>query len=152
VRASSLEDLKGLFEVRELLERFAVVYVAKGRLDDPGELERLADAVAAAVKARDVLSYVAADRTFHEAFVSRAGNPRLTKMIMDLRDDMRLYGIDSADGEERQRASVEEHYELIDLAVKGETKTIASLIMRHIMDWLPIFTKALIAQTERRPW
>lgn len=151
VQASSLEDLDDLFELRELLERFAAVALAKARLQDPDELTKRADAVAAAVKARDVRGYLETDRAFHAAFVARAGNPRLTKMIMDLRDDMRLYGIDSAEGEERQRASVKEHYELVNLAVKGDSKAIAPLITSHIMDWQPIFRKALIAQTARRP-
>jgi hypothetical protein len=72
-------------------------------------------------------------------------------MIMDLRHDMRLHGIDTAAGEERQRASVKEHYELIRLAVKGDTKGIATLITTHIMDWQPIFTKALMSQAGRGP-
>ena len=152
VQASSLDDLENVFQVRELLERYAVVNVAKARLKDPEQLEKLADAIAAAVKARDVQGYLEGDRAFHEALVSRAGNQRLTKMIMDLRDDMRLYGINSADGEERQRKSVQEHYDLIDLAVKGETKAIAQLITSHIMDWLPIFRKAIASQIERRPF
>ena len=94
VQASSLEDLENLFEMRELLERFAVVNVARKRLKDTDGLKKLADAVAVAVKARNVGAYLEADRAFHEALVSRAGNPRLTKMIMDLRDDMRLFGIE----------------------------------------------------------
>ncbi|HLI12658.1 MAG TPA: GntR family transcriptional regulator [Alphaproteobacteria bacterium] len=151
VQASSLEDLENLFEARQLLERFAVVKVAKRGLADPGQLTELADAVAAAVTAQDVRGYLEADRAFHAAFVSRAGNPRLTKMIIDLRDDMRLFGIDSAAGEERQRASVKEHYELVDLAVKGDTKAIASLITAHIMAWQPIFRKGLMAWTQHRP-
>jgi DNA-binding GntR family transcriptional regulator len=109
------------------------------------------DALNLAVKARDIGGYLEADRAFHEAFVARAGNPKLTKIIMGLRDEMRLFGIDSADGEERQRASVKEHYELINLAVKGETKAIASLITSHIMDWQPIFRKALMSRTARQP-
>jgi DNA-binding GntR family transcriptional regulator len=151
VQASSLEDLEGLFELRELLERFAVVRVAKKGLADTRELKKLADAVAAAVKASDVRAYLEADRAFHEAFVSRGGNTQLTKMIMDLRDGMRLYGIDSAAGEERQRASVKEHYELIDLAAKGEIKAISTLISSHILDWQPIFTKAFLSLTSRQP-
>jgi len=149
VQASSIEDLENLFEMRELLERFAVVKVAKNGLEDAEELTALADAVAAAVKARDVRDYLEADRAFHEALVSRAGNPRLTKMIMALRDDMRLFGIDSAAGEERQHASVKEHYRLIDLAAKGDVRNIASLITTHIMEWQPLFRKALMSQAAR---
>jgi DNA-binding GntR family transcriptional regulator len=149
VQGSSLEDLENLFEMRELLERFAVVNAARKRLKNTEDLKELADAVAVAVKARDVGDYLEADRAFHEALVSRAGNPRLTKMIMDLRDDMRLFGIDSAEGEERQRASVKEHYQLIELAAKGDTKNIASLMSSHIMDWQPLFRKALMSQAAR---
>ena len=149
VQASSLEDLENLFEMRELLERFAVVNVARKRLKDTDGLKKLADAVAVAVKARNVGAYLEADRAFHEALVSRAGNPRLTKMIMDLRDDMRLFGIESAEGEERQRASVKEHYQLVEFAVKGDTKNIAALMTSHIMDWQPLFRKALMSQTAR---
>jgi len=149
VQPSSLEDLEHLFELRELLERFAVVNIAKQRLKDAEPLRELADAVAAAVKARDVRGYLETDRAFHEALVSRAGNPHLTKMIMDLRDDMRLFGIDTADGEERQRASAKEHYQLIELAIKGDAKNIASLMTSHIMDWRPIFRRALMSQAAR---
>jgi DNA-binding GntR family transcriptional regulator len=149
VQTSSLADLENLFEMRELLERFAVVNVAKKRLKDSHELKELAGAVASAVKARNVSDYLKTDRAFHEALVSRAGNPRLTRMIMDLRDNMRLFGIDSAEGEERQRASVREHYQLVELAAKGDTKKVASLMTSHIMDWQPLFRKALASQAAR---
>jgi hypothetical protein len=62
---------------------------------------------------------------------------------MDLRDGMRLYGIDSAAGRERQVTSVQEHYRLIELASVGNTKAIAGLMSHHIMDWKPVFTAAL---------
>ena len=151
VQAPTVEELENLFEIRELLERFAVVQVAKIGVQNPKELRALADRIAAAVKQMDVRGYLEADRDFHEALVSQAKNPRLAKMIMDLRDAMRLYGIDTPAGRERQRASVKEHYELIDLAAAGETKAIGTLISRHIMDWQSIFTKALADQTAKRP-
>jgi DNA-binding GntR family transcriptional regulator len=143
VEAISLEDLNNLFAVRALLERFAVVTLAERRLTNTSELRAHADAVAAAVKAKDVLGYVETDRAFHLALVDRANNPLLTKLIMELRAGMRLYGIDSAAGRQRQVASVREHYQLIELAAAGNTKEIAALIDRHINDWKPVFTAAL---------
>jgi DNA-binding GntR family transcriptional regulator len=62
---------------------------------------------------------------------------------MELRDGMRLYGIDSAAGRQRQVASVGEHYELIELATAGKVEEIAALIDRHINEWKPLFTAAL---------
>ena len=108
-----------------------------------GELKALADDIAAAVKNMDVLAYVEADRAFHQALIAKADNPLLTRLTMDLRDGMRLYGIDSAAGRQRQEASVKEHYELIDLAIAGNVKSIANLISHHILDWKPVFTAAL---------
>jgi DNA-binding GntR family transcriptional regulator len=150
VTAPTLDDLEHLFEMRELLERFAAVKLAEARLKDKRELTALADAVAEAVAARDVHAYLQKDRAFHEAFVAAAGNPRLTRAAMGLRDEMRLFGIDSADGEARQRASVAEHYRLIELAETGDAAAIAPLISHHILAWRPLFRKALAAQTERR--
>jgi DNA-binding GntR family transcriptional regulator len=143
VEATSLEDLNNLFTMRELLERFAMVTLAERGLTDTGELSTLADDVAAAVKDKDVLAYIETDRAFHEALTGRAGNPLLTKMIMELRDGMRLYGIDSATGRQRQVASVKEHYHLIELAAAGNARSIAALISKHILDWKPVFTAAL---------
>jgi DNA-binding GntR family transcriptional regulator len=143
VEATSLEDLNNLFTMRELLERFAMVTLAEQGLTDTGELSALADDVAAAVKDKDVLAYIETDRAFHDALTARAGNPLLTKMIMELRDGMRLYGIDSAAGRQRQVDSVREHYQLIELAVARNAKSIAALISDHILDWKPVFTAAL---------
>jgi DNA-binding GntR family transcriptional regulator len=140
---TSLQELDNLFTVRELLERFAMVTLAERRLLEVGELRALADDIATAVKSVDVLAYVEADRAFHQALIAKADNPLLTRLTMDLRDGMRLYGIDSAAGRKRQEASVKEHYELIDLAFAGNVKSIANLISHHILDWKPVFTAAL---------
>jgi DNA-binding GntR family transcriptional regulator len=143
VEATSLEDLRNVFALRELLERFAMVSLAEKRLTDTADLRALADDIADAVRREDGRGYIETDRAFHLALVSRANNPLLTKMVMELRDGMRLYGMDSAAGRQRQVASVAEHYQLIDLAAAGKPGAIGDLITRHIRDWEPVFTAAL---------
>jgi DNA-binding GntR family transcriptional regulator len=149
VEATTLEDLRNGFALRELLERFAVVSLAEKRLSDTQELRRLADEVAAAVRREDGRGYIETDRAFHQELVSRVNNPMLTRMIMALRDSMRLYGMDSAAGRQRQVASVQEHYRLIDLAAKGETDAVAQLMEHHIRSWEPVFTAALAERLDR---
>ena len=146
VEATTLEDLKNGFALRELLERFAMVSLAEKRLTDPEPLLRLADEIAAAVKRADSRGYLEGDRAFHLELILRLDNPMLTKMIMDLRDGMRLYGMDSVAGRQRQAASVKEHYQLIDLASAGKTDAIAKLISQHIRSWEPVFTAGLTEQ------
>jgi len=143
VEAATPKDLENQFDVRIMLEAGALVAVAKRGLIDTEPLVALADDVAAAVKSGNVTDYIETDRRFHEALVSRAENPLLTRMIMGLRADMRLYGISSPEGLERQRASVSEHYEMIELAATRQTEAIAALITRHIESWKPLMTAAL---------
>jgi DNA-binding GntR family transcriptional regulator len=143
VEGMSVAALGNLFALRELLETYALECVARNRPDDTTELTQRADAVAKAVKAHDVPAYIATDRAFHHALVERAENPMLTKLVFRLRDDMRLYGIDSAEGRKRQIASVTEHYEMIKIAASGEAARAAALMTKHIMSWKPLFTKTL---------
>ena len=150
VQSVSLNDLNNLFAVRTLLERFLVVTLAGQGLTDTADLRERADAIAAAVGADDVPAYLETDRAFHLAFAERAGNPLLTRLVMELRDGMRLYGVDSAAGRERQVASVAEHYRFIELAAAGDVGAIAALAERHITDWQPVFTAAL-AKTRSGP-
>lgn len=142
VDTMSLGDLDNLFDLRVLLEAYALQSVARKGLDDPGPLRVLADEVAAAVERSNVDGYIETDRAFHQAFVERAGNPLLTDMVMKLRDNMRLYGINSPAGQERQRASVGEHYRLIEQAERREVEAIGELIATHINDWRPVFRAA----------
>jgi DNA-binding GntR family transcriptional regulator len=149
VEATTLEDLKSGFALRELLERFAMVSLAEQRLTNTEPLRKLADEIAAAVKRKDSTGYIEGDRAFHLELVSRANNPMLTKFIMELRDGMRLYGMDSPAGRQRQIGSVKEHYQLIDMASAGEIDPIARLITQHIRCWEPVFTAGLSERLER---
>jgi DNA-binding GntR family transcriptional regulator len=143
VEPMSLEALDHLFTMRELLERHALETLARKGLDEPESLIALADEVADAAARGNVAEYIAADRAFHEALVARVGNPLLTKMVMQLRDDMRLYGIDSPEGLQRQKASIQEHYRMVELATKKDVKKIGALISEHILSWKPLFRSAL---------
>ncbi len=150
VEAATLKDLEDLFTVRVLLERFALETLARERLSNVAPLKALADAVAEAVKRNDVNDYIETDRRFHEALVARANNSRLTRLIMAQRDDMRLYGIDSKEGRERQLASVGEHYEMIEYGVAGKVQEIGELITKHILEWKPLFAAALSGSQQLR--
>jgi DNA-binding GntR family transcriptional regulator len=149
VESTTLEDLKNGFALRELLERFAMTTLAEKRLTETEPLRKLADDVAAAVKREDGRAYIECDRAFHIGLVSRLNNPQLTKMITELRDSMRLYGLDTAAGRQRQVASVKEHYQLIELAASGKSEAIGKLITHHIRTWEPVFTAGLEERTNR---
>lgn len=147
VEAMSIAQLDNLFALRELLEVHAVVTIARQGLQNTAELIELADAVGEAVARADVPGYLVTDRAFHTALVSCAGNPLLTKLVLQLRDGMRLYGIDSPEGLQRQRDSVAEHYRLVELAQRGQVDEAAALMSHHILSWKPLFSAALEGRT-----
>ncbi|TAM19095.1 MAG: GntR family transcriptional regulator [Candidimonas sp.] len=146
---SSLQDLKDLFTLREQLETYALITVAKTGLKDKEVLEGLADAIAQAVQEGNVHDYLSADRAFHHALVVQAGNRLLTDTIMKLRDNMRLYGIDSKEGLVRQHASVKEHHLLVKLLSQGRQAEVSKLICVHIRDWEPVFSAAIVKSATR---
>ncbi len=143
VERISLEALNDLFFVREMLETSAAAELARCRSVDAAALRRLARAVEAAVATDDLPAYIEGDRAFHQEFVSQVGNPLLTRLIMEARDAMRLYGIDTGAGRQRQQASVREHFQLAELAERGAIDDVSALISRHILAWKPIFTDAI---------
>ncbi|GJD49704.1 hypothetical protein OPKNFCMD_2437 [Methylobacterium crusticola] len=139
----SLSELRNLFDLREVLEVHAARLVAARPKRDLRVHYPLADAIARAVENEDVKGYLEADRRFHRAFTAEAKNELLTETVMGLRDKMRLYGISSRAGFERQKGSVAEHYQLLDLTTAGEAEAVADLLRRHIRSWEPIFVEAL---------
>ena len=145
----TLDELRNLFEVRVQLEAQAFAKVVRAGAVEVDDLMKRADEIARAVRDRDVPAYLAADRSFHEALLSRAGNPILTGIVMKLRDKMRLYGIRSEAGRTRQDASVAEHYRIVDLVTGRVKDDAATLMTDHIMAWEPVFTEAVLTNSSK---
>jgi len=139
----SAGDLADLFAIRVQLELFAITLVQEMPPAEKASLLDFAHQIADAVKSGDTIGYLAADRAFHFALVSLGNNPRLTSMIMDLRDHMRLYGIESEAGLERQARSVSEHFELVELVAAHKLEDASNLLRHHILDWEPVFLAAI---------
>ncbi|WP_454918798.1 GntR family transcriptional regulator [Xanthobacter sediminis] len=140
----TVEELRDLFDMRELLEVRAAEILAQNPKKKLDGLTTLADDIKATVGMDDVPGYLAADRRFHHAFIAAAGNALLTEVAMSLRDKMRLYGITSRAGMERQASSVDEHYRLIELARTGDVPAVKALLKHHIRTWEPIFVDAIM--------
>jgi DNA-binding GntR family transcriptional regulator len=139
----TLSELRNLFDLREVLELHAASVVARKVKKDLTGLYRWAEDIARAVRTEDMRLYIEADRTFHQLLVAAADNPRLTDTVMGLRDQMRLYGINSRAGLARQNESAIEHFRIIELASAGKEDALTNLLRHHIRAWEPIFVEAL---------
>jgi DNA-binding GntR family transcriptional regulator len=145
VTRPTVADLKELFAVRAELEAYALGCIRAIGPQDYESLIAQAKAIGDAVASRNTLLYLETDRVFHLHLVGLAGNRLLVKMIMNLRDNMRLYGIETEAGLQRQALSVPQHFELVELLAAAKRQEAMDLMRRHILDWEPIFVQAAVS-------
>ncbi|QEI04972.1 GntR family transcriptional regulator [Pigmentiphaga aceris] len=145
VKRLTVTDLRQLFAIRAQLECYALSCITNMREEDRIPLMQKAQAIEQAVEDGDTLRYLETDRAYHLHLISLAGNQHLVKMIMNLRDNMRLYGIESVAGLERQQLSVPQHYQLVELLAASKTDEAMTLMRRHVLDWEPIFVEGIAA-------
>lgn len=91
VRLITLEQARELFQVRKSLEGLAT-RLAVQNLDDRGlaELEGILEEVQAALDAENIDQYSLADRNFHRAIATLAGNHTLNALLQQLSDQIQL--------------------------------------------------------------
>lgn len=133
VTALSEADLDHITQIRQLLEPTASAE-AVGHITD-AELEALralASAIVDAAAGGDLVSYVNADREFHLRLLAAAGNPRLVRIVDDLRAQTRLYGLSALVASGRLVDSAQEHVEMCDLIAAGDAKKLKKLMGTHL--------------------
>lgn len=126
-------ELDQITEIRMLLEPpAAMAAAARSTADDVARLRPLAEAIVDAAGRGDLISYIEADRAFHDRLLTMAGNDRLVRIVHGLRDSTRLYGL--ADLAERGllEATAREHLVMCDLLATGDGATLAGLMRTHI--------------------
>ncbi|MFD5389617.1 GntR family transcriptional regulator [Streptomyces sp. NPDC056669] len=145
VAVPSTEELLEMLKLRELLETYALDRLAAREEKDLTRLYAIAERISDAVEQRDPVAYVAADREFHLALVDEAGISKLTTFISDLRDHMRLIGLETEQGFARQEASAAEHFQLLDLLTAGDTEGVRGIISHHISAWEAVLRAGMAA-------
>lgn len=133
VTVLSEADLDQITQIRQLLEPTAsaeaVPHITDAELE---ALRALASAIVDAAAEGDLVSYVNADREFHLRLLAAAGNPRLVRIVDDLRAQTRLYGLSALVASGRLVDSAQEHVEMCDLIASGDAKKLKKLMGTHL--------------------
>lgn len=123
VRGLTVEDLRHLYDVVTALEVMAVGLIAgrKDRNSAVAELEALCEDLGKALDHPQ--QWTKADEAFHRALLSNADNAPLTRSGLLHRDlaQRAHFVADRARPKGTERASVENHAELVELIANGET-------------------------------
>ncbi|PNE21532.1 GntR family transcriptional regulator [Amycolatopsis sp. BJA-103] len=140
VVAMEEQDLDEIYEMRQLLEVPGTLSAAAKT--GPADLERLGDLageIERAARENDVAGFLEADRRFHLALLSLAGNRRLLESIANLRDQTRLYGLEKLAESGRLTGAAGEHREILAAIAARDWDALENLMHTHLRhtraDW-----------------
>jgi DNA-binding GntR family transcriptional regulator len=127
-------DLEEIVELRMLLEVPAMVKAARRGLTtaDLDELTSIGQACRRAAADSDVPAFLALDREFHLKLLGTAGNAHLTDAVARLRDQTRLYGIESLARAGALESSAAEHFDILDAVHRQDSTQTRSVGSRHL--------------------
>jgi DNA-binding GntR family transcriptional regulator len=145
VTALSEQDLREIFEVREVLETYAAKKIRRSL--DPGKAAQLKDALKTleqAARSRDIARFSEADLRFHETIALLAGNHHAKLMLENI--SSRFFGYElirdhSHSDLFRFDLIFREHRRMVDLILTGSEqeieqgfREILGGFLRHVLD------------------
>lgn len=126
-------DLDEIVELRLMLEVPAIKKVIASASDEQlALLGPLADEIVGAARREDLPAYLSSDQAFHRTLLDLAGNARLVKLVVDLRDQTRLLGLRGLSASGKLIESAEEHCEIASMIQARNLKQAQALMTRHI--------------------
>jgi len=135
-RVASLgpQDLEDILQVRLLLEVPAMGEVAErcGN-EDMSRFRELAAELPRHVHARDIQSYLDADRNFHLGLLELLGNSRLVDIVGMLRNQSRVFDVGTLAATGELIASAEEHAAILAAIEAGDRKRTEDLVRSHLL-------------------
>jgi DNA-binding GntR family transcriptional regulator len=126
-------DLDETFQIRLMLEMAALVEVAGHHsADDVRECREINAECKDAALAGDLIRFLETDRRFHVRLIVPLGNRRLEKMLGELRDHTRLYGLPGLRDKKLLSSSAQEHEAILNAVVASDLPAVKREIANHI--------------------
>jgi DNA-binding GntR family transcriptional regulator len=127
------QDLDEICQLRMMLEVPAMdLVVARATEEGLDELERPLRELEDAARARDVPTFLVADRDFHLSLLGLSGNHRLVEIIAELRDQTRIVGMHSLAEADALRSSAAEHRPILDALRARDVAAAQRLMSVHL--------------------
>ena len=128
----SLRELKEIFEVREMIELFAVDLIERHAVTDFDEMKRSVDLDLDQLGQSEIGEYLNQVTKFHLALVGTAGNAKLRELYQVLSNSLIRYQRLVASAPDRMQKSIEEHKRVVDAFCKGDFKEAKELLWKHL--------------------
>lgn len=133
VKEFSLRDIEEIYDLRVLLESYAIFHSA-GRITS-ARLRRLLDILAdmeEAYEKEDIEAYTASDEKLHMKIVQLADNSLVNDTYERVRSMNQQFRVLSLADKQRLRESLEEHREIIGALATGDMNRADEINRRHL--------------------
>ena len=126
-------DVDEIFEVRKAIEMAAVEKIAKASPPlDLFEIEESLLSQRKAVKQKDYLAFMEADRLFHTSFSELTSNRSLIAILDNIRDMIHVMGAKALALEGRALEVIEEHKTIFEAVKKGKIEEARRAMAYHL--------------------
>jgi len=125
----SVQDVKEIYELRELLEN-AVVRGLKIKPKITSELRKILGRAKECIRKNDKLNYISADAAFHTILSKASENSRLSAILESMHNQLLI--LRHRTFELSGRTSVVEHGQILDALIQGKQRLAARLMVEHI--------------------
>lgn len=126
-------DVDEIFELRKAVELASVEKIAS--LSPPVDLYTIEESLLEqrkAVRQKDYLSFIEADRLFHTCFSVLTNNSRIIAIVENIRDMIHVMGIKALGLEGRALKVIEEHKAIFKAVRKGDVEEARNAMAYHL--------------------
>jgi DNA-binding GntR family transcriptional regulator len=144
VRDFTAEDVREIYEIRALLEPFAL-QKAVPRMDgnDLDLLFSLLEDADAAAEREDPYVLSELNQTFHDALIARCNNQRIIETMDQIQDQLRSIALRSWTAKPTYLLEAEQHREVAKAVESRDARRAADLLRTHIAQFEEQFVRAL---------
>lgn len=136
VRHFGSEDARNIYQLREVLEPFAleqaVPRLTKGEIED---LRGLLSQARTAIEKRDLPELSELNRTFHARLVARCGNARMVAVIADLREQLQVMAVRTWRAEPSYGREMKQHEAIVQAIEAGDGRLASERLRAHILEF-----------------
>ncbi|RXT54847.1 GntR family transcriptional regulator [Bosea sp. Tri-44] len=135
VRSFSRKEIEDLYELRKTLECFAVELAVPRMSDrDIAQFERILDEAVAALRRRDMATYGARDKEFHETIAEHSDNAALIETLARLALQIQLCRTIANENSDLAERAAQERDEILAAFKARDIPRAAALMRLHISD------------------
>lgn len=131
VAGISATDLKETYEIREMIELFALDLIERRGATDFSEMRESLEFAIEELRQHDFEEYLNQVRGFHMALVKAAGNAKLCQMYVTLHNSLLRYQRFGATIAGRLENSLEDHRSILEALTQSRFKDARKLLLKH---------------------